>query len=217
MKKILVLDVGGSHVKLKATGQTETVKLDSGKELTPAAMIAAVKKATAGWEYDAVTMGVPAPVVNGRVVRDPVNLGPGWVGYAFDTAFDKPIRIVNDATMQALGSYADGRMLFMGLGTGLGTALVDNGYAIGLEIAHLRYRKRTYEGYLGEKALDRAGHDRWQRRVHRIAEELCDAFVCDYVVLGGGNAKGLTALPPRGRLGDNANAFAGGFRLWEAE
>jgi len=217
MKKVLVLDVGGSHVKLKATGQTEAVKLDSGKDLTPAAMVAAVKKATAGWEYDAVTMGVPAPVVNGRLVRNPVNLGPGWVDYAFDTAFDKPIRIVNDATMQALGSYADGRMLFMGLGTGLGTALVDNGYAIGLEIAHLPYKKRTYERYLGEKALDRAGHDRWQRRVHRITEELCDAFVCDYVVLGGGNAKLLTKLPPRGRLGDNANAFAGGFRLWDAK
>ena len=140
-RRVLVLDVGGSHVKMLATGQANATKLDSGKDLTAAGMVAAVKQATAGWEYDAVTMGVPAPVVDGRVVRDPVNLGPGWVGYAFDTAFDKPIRIVNDATMQALGSYAGGRMLFMGLGTGLGTALVDNGNPIGLEIAHLPYRK----------------------------------------------------------------------------
>lgn len=216
-KKVLVLDVGGSHVKLMATGQTEVTKLDSGKALTPAAMMAAVKQATTGWEYDVVTIGVPTPVVNGRLVRDPVNLGPGWMDFAFDTAFDKPLRIVNDATMQALGSYADGRMLFMGLGTGLGTALVDSGHPIGLEIAHLPYKKRTYEEYLGEKAMERAGKNRWQRRVHRIAEELCDAFVCDYVVLGGGNAKVLTALPPRGRLGDNANAFVGGFRLWDVE
>jgi polyphosphate glucokinase len=214
-RKVLVLDVGGTHVKMLATGQSEATKLDSGKDLTAAAMVAAVKEATAGWEYDAVAMGVPAPVVNGRLVRDPVNLGPGWMGYAFDAAFGKPLRIVNDATMQALGSYAGGRMLFLGLGTGLGTALVDNGYPIGLEIAHLPYKQRTYEEYLGVAALERAGRGRWERRVHRIAERLCDAFVCDYVMLGGGNAKLLRTLPPRGRLGDNANAFTGGFRLWE--
>ena len=213
--KVLVIDVGGTHVKLLASGQSAMTKLDSGPDLTPATMIAAVKEATSSWEFNQIAIGFPAPVVHGRILREPVNLGAGWVGFNFDDAFGKPVRIANDATMQALGSYTDGRMFFIGLGTGMGTALVDNGYAVSLEVAHLPYKQRTFEDYIGAKGMKRAGHDRWQRRVHRIAEDLCDAFVCDYVVLGGGNSKLLTSLPPRARLGDNANAFKGGFRMWE--
>lgn len=212
---VLVIDIGGTHVKLLATGQTSSTKLPSGHDLTPQAMAQAVQKATEKWRYDAIAIGVPAPVVHGRIVRDPVNLAPGWVGFDLAAQFKKPVRVTNDATMQALGSYTDGRMFFIGLGTGMGTALVDNGYAISLEIAHLPYKQRTFEEYLGADALKRSGKEHWQKRVHRISEQLCDAFVCDYVVLGGGNAKMLTSLPPRGRLGDNANAFKGGFRMWE--
>ena len=215
VKKVLVVDVGGTHVKLLASGQTTVTKLDSGPDLTPATMIAAVKDVTADWDFNLVAIGFPAPVVHGRILKEPINLGTGWVGFNFDATFGKPVRIANDATMQALGSYTDGRMFFIGLGTGMGTALVDNGYAVSLEIAHLPYKQKTFEEYIGVKGMKRAGHDRWQQRVHKIAEELCDAFVCDYVVLGGGNSKLLTSLPPRARLGDNANAFKGGFRMWE--
>ena len=214
-KKVLVIDVGGTHVKLLASGQSGMTKLPSGPDLTPADMIAAVKDATSTWDFNVVAMGVPSPVMHGKLLKDPVNLGKGWMGFDFQDAFGKPIRIANDATMQALGSYTDGRMFFMGLGTGLGTALVDNGYAVSLEIAHLPYKHRTFEDYVGAKGMKRAGKEHWERRVHRIAEEFCDAFICDYVVLGGGNAKMLKSLPPRGRLGDNANAFKGGFRMWD--
>lgn len=213
--KVLVIDIGGTHVKMLMTGQTASTKFDSGKELTPQEMVAGVQKATAGWDYSVIAIGFPAPVVHGRILHEPINLGTGWMGFNFDDAFGKPVRIANDATMQALGSYTDGRMFFIGLGTGMGTALVDNGYAISLEVAHLPYKQKTFEDYIGAKGLKRAGPERWQRRVHKIAEDLCDAFVCDYVVLGGGNAKVLTSLPPRARLGDNANAFKGGFRMWE--
>lgn len=213
--KVLVIDVGGTHVKLLMTGQTSATKFDSGDALTPQEMVAGVKEATAGWDYSVIAIGFPAPVVHGRILREPVNLGEGWVGFNFDDAFGKPVRIANDATMQALGSYTDGRMFFIGLGTGMGTAMVDNGYAISLEMGHLPYKQRTFEEYIGAKGLKRAGAERWERRVHRIAEDLCDAFVCDYVILGGGNSKVLTSLPPRARLGDNANAFKGGFRMWE--
>lgn len=214
VKKILVIDVGGTNVKLLATGRTSRVKIPSGEQLTPDEMVAAVKDVTSSWDYDVIAVGFPSPVVHGRILKEPVNLGAGWVGFNFDEAFGKPVRVANDATMQALGSYTDGRMFFIGLGTGMGTALVDNGYAISLEIGHLPYKQRTFEEYLGAKGMQRAGKDLWERRVHRIAEDLCDAFVCDYVVLGGGNSKELTSLPPRARLGDNANAFKGGFRMW---
>ncbi len=212
---VFVIDVGGTNVKLRATGHTKSTKVPSGATLVPQTMVAEVNAATAGWSFDVIAMGFPSPVVHGNILREPVNLGPGWVGFNFAAAFGKPVRIANDATMQALGSYIDGRMFFIGLGTGMGTALVDYGYAVSLEMGHLPYRERTFEGYLGDKGLKQDGLERWERRVHRIAEELCDAFVCDYVVLGGGNAKVLTTLPPRARLGDNANAFKGGFRMWE--
>ena len=215
VKRVLVVDVGGTHVKLLASGQSAVTKLDSGPDLTPQLMMNAVKAATAGWDFNLVAIGFPSPVVHGRILKEPINLGTGWVGFNFDEAFGKPVRIANDATMQALGSYTDGRMFFIGLGTGMGTALVDNGYAVSLEVAHLPYKQKTFEDYIGAKGMKRAGQDRWQRRVHKIAEDLCDAFVCDYVVLGGGNSKLLTSLPPRARLGDNANAFKGGFRMWE--
>ena len=215
VSKVLVIDIGGTHVKLLASGQSTSTKLDSGPDLTPTMMVTAVKEATVGWEFNQIAIGFPSPVVHGRILKEPINLGEGWLGFNFDDAFGKPVRIANDATMQALGSYTDGRMFFIGLGTGMGTALVDNGYAVSLEVAHLPYKAKTFEDYVGAKGMKRAGHDRWQRRVHKITEELCDAFVCDYVVLGGGNAKLLTSLPPRARLGDNANAFKGGFRMWE--
>ncbi|MEO7358850.1 MAG: ROK family protein [Gemmatimonadaceae bacterium] len=214
-KNVLVVDIGGTHVKLLASGQSTITKLDSGPDLTPGKMMAAVKEASSTWDFSHVAVGFPSPVVHERILKEPINLGPGWVGFNFQQAFGKPVRIANDATMQALGSYTDGRMFFIGLGTGMGTALVDNGHAVSLEIAHLPYKNKTFEDYLGADGLKRAGKENWQRRVHRIAEQLCDAFICDYVVLGGGNAKVLTRLPPRGRLGDNANAFKGGFRMWE--
>ena len=213
--KVLVIDVGGTHIKILMTGQEDAIKFDSGDDLTPQQMVAGVMEATAGWDYAVIAIGVPAPVVHGRILREPVNLGTGWIGFNFDDAFGKPVRIANDATMQALGSYTDGRMFFIGLGTGMGTAMVDNGYAVSLEIGHLPYKQRTFEEYLGAEGLKRSGKEHWEKRVHRISEELCDAFVCDYVVLGGGNAKALKNLPPRARLGDNANAFKGGFRMWQ--
>ena len=212
---VLVIDVGGSHVKMLATGQSESVRTDSGSGLTPQLMVDAVKSATSHWDYDVITLGVPAPVVHGRVLHDPHNLGKGWVNFDFAKAFDKPVRIVNDAAMQALGGYTGGRMLFLGLGTGLGSAVIDESHLVPLEIAHLPFRKATYEHYLGAAGLKRAGRKIWERRVQQIAEALREAMVCDSVVLGGGNAKLMRVLPPHTRLGANANAFAGGFRLWE--
>ncbi|MGV3710860.1 MAG: ROK family protein [Gemmatimonas sp.] len=214
LPKVLVVDVGGTNVKLMNTGRKSAVKVPSGESLTPVQMMEGVQRVTADWEFDVVAMGFPSPVVHGRILKEPVNLGIGWVGFDFEQAFGKPVRIANDATMQALGGYTDGRMFFIGLGTGMGTALVDHGHAVSLEVQHLPYRNRSMEDYLSTRALKRDGKTRWQRRVHRITEELCDAFVCDYVVLGGGNSKALTSLPPRARLGDNANAFKGGFRMW---
>lgn len=212
---VLVIDVGGTNAKLKMEGQLKATKVPSGPEFDPDTMVAGVLAATRDWTFDVIAMGFPSPVVHGRILKEPVNLGRGWVDFDFERAFGKPVRIANDATMQALGSYDGGRMFFIGLGTGMGTALVDYGHAVSLEVQHLPYKERTYEEYLGDRGMKRDGHERWERRVHRIAEELCDAFVCDYVVLGGGNAKELTSLPPRGRLGDNSNAFNGGFRMWD--
>ena len=214
--KILVVDVGGNNVKLLASGQRTPRKFASGPKLTPARMVAAIKKAVAGWKYDAVSIGYPGPVTDGRIAAEPVNLGRGWVRFDFRKAFRRPVRLINDAAMQALGSYNGARELFLGLGTGLGAALVIEGVVQPLEIAHLPYRAgKTYEDFLGKRGQDRMGKKRWRRLVWEIAPRLREAFQVDEVVLGGGNAKQLRALPPGCRRGDNANAFLGGFRLWQ--
>jgi predicted NBD/HSP70 family sugar kinase len=216
--KVLVVDVGGTNVKLLATGQTEVRKVPSGAELTPQRMVEEVLPAARDWEYDAVTVGYPGPVVHGKPFAEPKNLGPGWVGFDFAAPFGRPVKVINDAAMQALGSYEGGKMLFLGLGTGLGTALVFDNVVAPLELAHLPYRKkRTYEDYLGERGLSRLGKKKWQQAVEDVVARLRAAFVADYVVIGGGNAKKLMRLPPYARLGDNRNAFHGGFRLWDED
>ena len=216
MRKILVVDVGGTHVKLLATGRRAVVKLDSGPDLTAAAMVRAVKTATRDWNFDVVPIGYPGPVIRGRPIREPHNLAAGWIRFDFQRAFGKPVRVINDAAMQALGSYAGRRMLFLGLGTGLGSAIVDEGRLEPLEVAHLPFKHgRTYEDYVGVRGLARLGRKRWEKQVHEIAQLLREAFLCDYVVLGGGNAKKLESLADNERLGDNANAFRGGFRVWK--
>jgi polyphosphate glucokinase len=214
--RTLVVDVGGNNIKLRATGRRATRKVPSGPGLTPARMVAAVRKAAAGWAYDRVSIGYPGPVRDGRPSEEPKNLGKGWVRFDYRRAFGKPVRLINDAVMQALGSYEGGRMLFLGLGTGLGAALVIEGVLQPLEIAHLPYRSgRTYEEFLGKRAQDRMGKKRWRRMVAEIVPRLREAFQVDEVVLGGGNSKQLKAAPPGCRLGDNKNAFAGGLRLWD--
>jgi predicted NBD/HSP70 family sugar kinase len=214
--RILVVDIGGNNVKLLVTGQKAPRKVPSGPSLSPGRMVAAVKKAVADWKYDAVTIGFPGPVKDGRITAEPANLGRGWGRFDFRRAFGRPVRVVNDAAMQALGSYRGERELFLGLGTGLGAALVVEGIIQPLEIAHLPYRAgKTYEDFLGKRGLDRMGKKRWRQQVEEIVSRLRHAFQVDEVVLGGGNVKVLKELPPKTRLGANANAFAGGFRLWE--
>jgi polyphosphate glucokinase len=216
--KILVIDVGGTHVKLRMQGQDQSVKCPSGPTLTPAQMIAEVREATKDWDYDRVTIGYPGPVVDGVIKMDPVNLGPGWVGFDFAAALGKPVRVINDAAMQALGSYAGGRMLFLGLGTGLGSTLVLPTALVPMELGHLPYKKgQTFEEYIGQAGLKRLGRRKWQGAVFDVVERLRHALVAEYVVLGGGNVKKLDELPPDCRAGDNANAFVGGVRLWEKE
>jgi polyphosphate glucokinase len=213
--RILVVDVGGTHVKVLVTGQVVKRQLDSGPKLTPAKMVAAVRKLTADLRYDAVSIGVPAPVVRGRIIAEPANLGRGWMGFDFAEAFGRPTKLINDAAMQALGSYRRGRMLFLGIGTGLGSALVLGGVVEPLELAHLPYHKgRTYEDYVGLRGLKRLGKKRWRKHVLTVVELLRRAMVSDDLVLGGGNAKLLGRLPSGARLGDNTNAFKGGFALW---
>jgi len=213
--KVLVVDVGGTHVKLLATGHRVPVKVDSGPDLTPRLMLQRVREATAGWRYEAVTLGYPGPVLRGRRLANPLHLAPGWVRFDFARAFGCPVRIVNDAAMQALGSYDGGRMLFLGLGTGLGTALVDDGVLLPFELGHLPYREgKTFEDYLGVRGLQRLGHVKWQRHVALVSEILRRALVADHVVLGGGNVKKMQRMPPHARRGDNINAFRGGYRVW---
>ena len=214
--RILVIDVGGTHVKVLATGHTKEVEIPSGPKMTPAKMVAAVRAATAGWKYDAVSIGYPGPVVQGRPLTEPHNLGHGWVGFDFEKAFGRhPVKIINDAAMQALGSYKGKRMLFLGLGTGLGSALIVDGILEPMELAHLPYKKsRTYEDCVGLAGLKRLGKKKWRRHVNEVVELLKTALEADYVVLGGGNVKLLKKPPPGCCLGDNANAFRGGYRLW---
>jgi polyphosphate glucokinase len=213
--KVLVIDVGGTSVKVLATGQDEPRKLPSGPGLTPEQMVSGVVQAAAGWDYEAVSVGYPGPVLRGRPVSDPVNLGAGWVGFDFAAAFGRPVKVVNDAAMQALGSYEGGRMLFLGLGTGLGSALIADGVVEPMELGHLPYRKATFEDYVGIRGLKRLGKRKWRRAVADVVARLTAALEPDYLVLGGGNVKKLKELPPKCRAGDNANAFVGGFRLWE--
>ena len=212
---VLVVDVGGTNVKILATGQGEPRKLPSGTALTAAMMVDGVKKLAGDWKYDAVAIGYPGPVVHDRPMAEPHNLAPGWVEFDYAKAFGRPVRIINDAALQALGSYKSGKLLFLGLGTGLGTTLVIEGVVEAMELAHLPYRKATYEDYVGLRGLTRFGKKKWRKHVADVVARLTAAFDPDDVVLGGGNAKKLDELPPRSRLGENANAFLGGFRLWE--
>ena len=212
---VLVIDVGGSNLKILATGQAERRRMVSGPKLNAGAMVAGVKKLAEGWAYDAVAIGYPGMVVDDQPVTEPHNLAPGWVDFDYRAAFGCPVKIINDAAMQALGSYAKGKLLFLGLGTGLGTAMVIDGMVVQMELAHLPYRKGTFEDYVGEQALNRDGPKKWRKRVADVVTRLTAALVPDEVVLGGGNARSLKKLPPLCRVGDNANAFVGGFRLWE--
>ncbi len=217
MTPVLVVDVGGSHVKVLATGEQESRRADSGPDLTAAQMVEAALNLAADWTWDGVSVGVPSPVHGGRVIAEPVNLGEGWVGFDYTGAFGKPTKVVNDAAMQALGSYEGGRMLFLGLGTGLGSALVANGFVQPMELGHLPYKKATFEDYIGSAGLRKRGKKRWRLDVEDAVAKLSAALEPDYVVLGGGNARKLDALPPNARLGANENAFTGGFRLWDPE
>jgi polyphosphate glucokinase len=214
--KILVVDVGGTHVKLKLQDNEEVRKVESGPTLTAEQMVSAVQAATADWAYDAVSIGYPGPVMRGKIMLEPVNLGKGWLGFDFEKAFGKPVRLANDAAMQALGSYEGGRMLFLGLGTGLGSTLIYDNVVAPMELGHLPYRKgRTFEEYVGNGALKRLGRRKWQAAVFDVVGRLRKALLPDYVVLGGGNVKKLDELPPGSRPGDNNNAFVGGLRLWD--
>jgi predicted NBD/HSP70 family sugar kinase len=217
-RKILVIDVGGTSIKVLATGQKEMRKFPSGRTMTAKAMVEGVKGATRDWDYDVVSIGYPGPIIHGRPLRDPHNLGPGWVHFDFEKAFGRPVKIINDAAMQALGCYKKGRMLFLGLGTGLGSAMIVDGLLEPMELAHLPYKNgKTFEDYVGIRGLRRLGRKKWQQHVGKVVQQLREAVQAEDVVLGGGNAKKLRELPPGARLGENANAFVGGFRIWEEE
>jgi predicted NBD/HSP70 family sugar kinase len=214
---VLVIDIGGTNIKFLATGQTKPRKFPSGPTMTPGQMVTGVKEMTQDWNYDVVAIGYPGPVINNRIVKEPHNLAPGWIGFDFEAAFGCPIRLINDAAMQALGSYDHGTMMFLGLGTGLGTAMVVKGTVVPMELGHLSYKKGTYEDYLGLRGLNRLGKKKWRWHVDETITRLISALQLDDVVIGGGNVKKLKELPTGCRTGDNANAFLGGFRLWEEE
>jgi polyphosphate glucokinase len=214
--KTLVIDIGGTNVKILATGQEKARKFPSGPKMTALQMVENVRRAAADWEFDRISMGYPGPVIHDKLALEPRNLAPGWVDFDFAAAFGKPVKLINDAAMQALGSYEGGRLLFLGLGTGLGSALIIDGVIAPLELAHLPYRKRrTFEDYVGLRGLVRLGKKRWTKAVADVTARLQAAMVADSVVLGGGNAKKLKRLPTGARLGLNTNAFLGGFRVWD--
>jgi predicted NBD/HSP70 family sugar kinase len=215
MMKVLVLDVGGTNLKLRLSGEALPRKVPSGPDFTPRDLVAAVKREMEGRPFDAVSIGFPAAIVNGKISHEPHNLGKGWAGFNFQKALGKPVKVINDAAMQALGSYEGGTMLFLGLGTGLGSALVTGGKVAPLELAHLPYRRGEYEDYVGLRGYEKWGKKRWRRNVETVVGLLKAAMVADYVVLGGGQTKLLKELPKGCRRGDNANAFKGGERLWE--
>lgn len=214
---VLVVDIGGTHVKILATGQKERREFASGPTLTPKKLVAGVRKAARGWSYAVLSIGYPGPVLRGRPIADPHNLGCGWVGFDFEKAFRRPVKVLNDAAMQALGSYKRGKMLFLGLGTGFGSTMVVDGIVEPMELGHLPYMKGTYESYVGLRGMEKHGKKKWQRYVADVVARLIAALEPDDVVLGGGNVKELKELPRGCRLGDNANAFLGGFRLWQRE
>ncbi len=214
--KILVIDVGGSNVKCVATDHKTPVKIKSGPKLTPGGMVRQVLEATSGWHFDAVAIGYPGVVRRGKIVHEPQNLGPGWVGFDFEAAFGRPVKTINDAAMQALGGYEGGKMLFLGLGTGLGSALIVDGVIAAMELGHLHYAHgHTYEDHLGKQGRKRLGKKKWRRKVNKVVEAFRKALLPDYIMLGGGDVARLKRLPPQTRCGDNAHAFAGGFRMWE--
>jgi len=212
---ILVLDVGGSHVKALIKGARQPIKISTGPDFTPDDMLTRLRSRLHGRHYDAVSIGIPAPVIHGRLLHEPYNLGKGWLGFDYPAAFGCPVRLINDAAMQALGSYNGKHMLFLGLGTGLGSAMIADGVIAPLELAHLPYRKHTFEYYVGEQARERQGRKKWRANVDAVVETLRAALQPDYVVLGGGNIRHLRKLPAGVSRGDNANAFLGGFRLWQ--
>ena len=213
--RVLAIDVGGSLVKTRVFGRREVRQFESGPEMTPRRMVARVHELTGDWTYDAVSIGYPGVVLHGKVMAEPYNLGPGWVGFDFRKAFGRPTHVMNDAAMQAVGSYEGGRMLFLGLGTGLGSAMIVDGVVAPMELAHLPYKKgRTYEDYVGERGRKRLGAKKWRRTVNEVVTQLCSLLEADYVVIGGGNARKLKRLPKNARLGSNDFAFLGGFRVW---
>jgi len=214
--KVLVIDVGGTHVKVLASGELEEREIPSGLTMTASKMMRDVKRSVKGSEYDVVSIGYPGPVIHGRPLHEPYNLRGGWVGFDFGRAFGRPVKIINDAAMQALGSYQGGRMLFLGLGAGLGSAMIVDGIVEPMELAHLPFKKgKTYEDYVGVRGLARLGKKWWRYYVIDIVRRLKDALGAEYVVLGGGNIHSIKTLPPNTRIGDNQNAFLGGFRMWE--
>jgi polyphosphate glucokinase len=213
---VLVVDVGGTHVKILATGQKELREFTSGPTLTAKQTVAGVKKLAGDWKYDAVSIGYPGPVIRNRPLAEPHNLGRGWIGFDFKTAFKRQVKVMNDAAMQALGSYKGGKMLFLGLGTGLGSAMILDGIVEPMELGHLPYKKHTFEDYVGVRGYERLGKKKWRKEVANVVTRLIAALEPEDVVLGGGNVKKLKELPPGCRAGNNANAFVGGFRLWKA-
>jgi polyphosphate glucokinase len=214
-KNVLVIDIGGTHVKVLASGQKVHREFASGPDLTPKRMVSKVLQLVADWEYDLVSIGFPSPVIHNHPISEPWNLGKGWTGFNFRMAFKRPVKVMNDAAMQALGSYRRGKMLFLGLGTGMGSALIIDGVIEPMELAHLPYKKKTFEDYVGIRGLKKYGKKKWRRNVVDVVERLRAALEPEDIVLGGGNVHKLKKLPPGCRAGDNANAFKGGFRLWE--
>jgi polyphosphate glucokinase len=215
--RVLVVDIGGTSIKCLATGQRIPRKCSSGPTMTPHQMVSGVNAIVRGWKYDAVSIGYPGPVIRGLPAADPINLGPGWLRFDFERAFGRPVRIINDAAMQAMGSYKEGKMLFLGLGTGLGSTFIVDGIVVPMELGHLPYKKGTFEDYVGIRGFEKSGKTKWRRHVADVVGRLIAALQPDDVVLGGGNVKRLKTLPAGCRMGANFNAFIGGFRLWETD
>lgn len=213
--KILTIDIGGTNIKVKVNSDEERRKIPSGNYMTPEMMVSLVLESTHDWEYEVISIGFPGVIKKGKIVSEPKNLGDGWLGFDFENAFGKPVKLINDASMQALGSYQGDTMLFLGLGTGLGSALVAEGTVVPMELAHLSYRKGTFEDYLGLRGLERLGLEKWQEHVLSVVGRFKNAFLPDDIVLGGGKSKLLTEIPEGCRLGTNHNAYLGGFRLWD--